>query len=162
MSSWTSHLPPGLSFGSVTGLGLNAEELARNERLTRAMVHDLNENPALPFEDGSFDAVLCTVSVEYLTQPLEVFREVGRVLRPGGCFAVTFSNRWFPPKAVNVWQQLHEYERLGLVSEYFLRSGPFGGVTTHSVRGLPRPQDDKYFGEVPTSDPVYGVWAYRR
>jgi SAM-dependent methyltransferase len=162
MSSWTSHLPSRLNLQNVTGLGLNAEELERNGRLTRTVIHDLNEHPVLPFEDTSFDAVICTVSVEYLTRPLAVFKEVGRILRPGGCFVTTFSNRWFPPKAVNVWQQLHEFERMGLVSEYFLQSGPFGDLGTHSIRGLSRPEDDKYFGELSTSDPVYGVWAYRR
>ncbi len=162
MSSWVSHLPDRLSPGSVTGLGLSREELERNERLTSAVVHDLNQEPSLPFADASFDAVICTVSVEYLTKPLAVFREVGRILRPGGCFVTTFSNRWFPPKVVRIWEQLHEFERMGLVSEYFYRSEMFGDVNTYSMRGLPRPEDDKYSGELSVSDPVYGVWAYRR
>lgn len=162
MSSWTSHLPSRLTLKNVTGLGLNPEELKNNERLTRAVIHDLNENPVLPFDDASFDAVISTVSVEYLTQPVAVFKDVGRILRPGGCFVATFSNRWFPPKAVNVWQQLHEFERMGLVSEYFLLSGQFRDMGTYSVRGLPRPEGDKYYGELSVSDPVYGVWAYRR
>jgi len=162
MSSWTSHLPSRLTFEDVTGLGLNPEELKRNERLTRAVIHDLNENPVLPFDEASFDAVICTVSVEYLTQPVAVFKNAGRILRPGGCFVATFSNRWFPPKAVNVWQQINEFERMGLVSEYFLLSGEFRDIGTYSVRGLPRPEGDKYYGEVSVSDPVYGVWAYRR
>jgi SAM-dependent methyltransferase len=162
MSSWTSHLPSRLTLKNVTGLGLNPEELNRNKRLTRAVIHDLNENPVLPFDDASFDAVICTVSVEYLTKPVAVFKDVGRILRPGGCFAATFSNRWFPPKAVNVWQQIHEFERLGLVSEYFLLSGPFRDIHTYSVQGRPRPEGDKYYGELSVSDPVFGVWAYRR
>jgi SAM-dependent methyltransferase len=162
MSSWTSHLPSRLTLQNVTGLGLNPEELKTNERLTRAVIHDLNENPVLPFDDASFDAVICTVSVEYLTQPVAVFKDAGRILRPGGCFVATFSNRWFPPKAVNVWQQINEFERMGLVSEYFLLSGQFRDIGTYSVRGLPRPEGDKYYGELSVSDPVYGVWAYRR
>ena len=62
-------------------------------------MHDLNRTPTLPFEDESFDVVLNTVSVDYLTRPFEVFAEVGGVLRPGGLFLVTFSNRAFPQKA---------------------------------------------------------------
>lgn len=162
MSSWTSHLPAHPTLGNVTGLGLNLEELKTNERLASAVVHDLNHNPSLPFDDASFDVVVCTVSVEYLTQPFAVFEDVARILRPGGCFVTTFSNRWFPPKVVRIWEQIQEFERMGLVSEYFLRSGLFRDLGTYSVRGLPRPADDKYFGEVTTSDPVYGVWAYRR
>jgi len=162
MSSWKSHIPPHLKLGKVTGLGLNLEELNKNDQLTDIVIHDLNENPVLPFEDKSFDAVICTVSVEYLTNPLAVFKEVGRILNHGGCFIVTFSNRWFPPKAITIWQQIQEFERMGLVSEYFLLSEQFGELNTHSIRGLPRPNGDKYYGELLVSDPVYGVWAYRR
>jgi SAM-dependent methyltransferase len=78
--------------------------------------------PRLPFPDGTFDAVLCNVSVEYLVRPFQVFAEVARVLKTGGLFVQTFSNRWFPPKVVKIWPELHEFERLGLVLEYFLRT----------------------------------------
>jgi len=161
MSSWQSHLPRDLELARVTGLGLNREELEQNERLTDFVIHDLNENPVLPFGDESYDAVICTVSVEYLTNPLAVFREVGRILRPGGCLMLTFSNRWFPPKVITIWQQLHEFERMGLVSEYFFDLGRFGPVQTHSMRNLSRPEDDKYAATLSVSDPVYAVWAYK-
>ena len=123
MSSWTSHLPADLATQSVAGLGLNGDELAANERLSERVVHDLNRQPRLPFDDGAFDAAICTVSVEYLTQPLAVFEEMARVLAPGGIFIVTFSNRWFPPKAIQIWKELHPFERMGLVREFFSRPG---------------------------------------
>jgi hypothetical protein len=161
MSSWTSHLPPEIDFVEVAGLGLNAEELAANPRLSERVVHDLNADACLPFATGRFDAAVCTVSVEYLTDPLAVFAEVGRVLRPGGVFAVTFSNRWFAPKAIRIWSELHEFERPGLVLEYFLHGGAFKGLRTFSLRGRPRPEDDKYRGQNPVSDPVFAVWGSR-
>jgi SAM-dependent methyltransferase len=161
MSSWHSHLPETVAAGPVTGLGLNREELAANPALDEHLVQDLNRDPVLPFADAAFDAVVCTVSVEYLTRPLEVFREVARVLRPGGRFVVTFSNRWFPPKVIRVWEGIHEFERPGLVSEYFLESRLFEHLETWSMRGLTRPEDDKYAGQMPFSDPVYAVWADR-
>ncbi len=101
MSSWISHFrtPP----AELVALGMNATELAANPAATRWLVHDLNADPVLPFPDGDFDAVTCCVSVDYLTRPVEVFRDVGRVLRPGGPFVVTFSNRCFPTKAVHGW-----------------------------------------------------------
>ncbi len=159
MSSWISHLPEDIEPLSVAGLGMNREELARNERLTDYVVHDLNRDPVLPFGEDEFDAVLCTVSVEYLTNPIEAFKEVARVLRPGCIFVVTFSERWFPPKVVQVWTQLHPFERVGLVMNYFRRSGRFTKLSTESLRGLFRPQDDKYYGMTPYSDPVYAVWG---
>jgi len=84
MSSWVSHLPADVALARVAGLGMNGEELAANPRLTEHCVHDLNTYPALPYVPESFDAVLCAVSVQYLTRPVEVFSEVCRVLRRGG------------------------------------------------------------------------------
>lgn len=159
MGSWVSHIPPDLDLDRLVGLGMNRDELKRNSGLTDYRVHDLNADPLLPFETGSFDAVINTVSVEYLTGPLAVFKEVSRILRPEGFFIVTFSNRWFPTKAVRIWEQIHEFERMGLVLEYFLRSGGFKDLHTYSIRGLPRPHDDKYFPEMIYSDPVYAVWG---
>jgi len=40
------------------------------------------------------------VSVDYLIRPLEIFKEVNRVLRPGGKFILSQSNRCFPTKAI--------------------------------------------------------------
>jgi len=159
MSSWTSHISSDLEPDQVTGLGMNRTELDANRLLAERLVHDLNLDPGLPLPDQSFDAVICTVSVEYLTKPQEVFAQVRRVLRPGGRFVVTFSDRWFPPKVIKVWQDVHEFERVGLVLEYFLRDGGFSNLQTWSLRGLPRPADDKYADRMAQSDPIYAVWG---
>ncbi|MCO6412416.1 MAG: class I SAM-dependent methyltransferase, partial [Thiogranum sp.] len=162
MASWDSHLPDALAIARLTGLGLNADELAHNKRLDDYVIQDLNRETRLPFDDGGFDAVICTVSIEYLVRPLEVFAEVARVLKPGGRFIVTFSNRWFPPKAIRIWQVLHDYERMGLVLEYFLDGGLFAELETWSLRGLPRPKDDKYADRLANADPVYAVCGTRQ
>ena len=65
--------------GAVGG-GMNEEELARNGQVTEYVVKDLNVDPRLPFEDNSFDVVTNVVSIDYLTQPLQVCKEVARVL----------------------------------------------------------------------------------
>lgn len=161
MSSWTSHIGADLAPDQVTGLGMNGRELEANQLLSERLVHNLNLDPRLPLTDEAFDAAICTVSVEYLTRPAEVFAQVRRVLRPGGRFVVTFSNRWFPPKVTKVWQDVHEFERIGLVMEHFLRDGGFTNLETWSMRGLPRPLDDKYADRVAQSDPVYAVWGER-
>ena len=161
MSSWHSHLPETLAAGPVVGLGLNRAELDANPVLHERVIQDLNGESRLPFPDGAFDAVVCTASVEYLVEPFATFREVARVLRPGGLFVVTFSNRWFPTKAIALWEAIHEFERPALVLEYFVESGLFRDPETWTLRGLPRPADDKYRDQLAHSDPVYGVWAYR-
>ncbi len=127
MSSWVSHLPEQVAYAEVIGHGMNAAELAANPRLDRWFVQDLNEDPGLPLDDASVDAVGLCVSVQYLQRPVEVLREVLRVLRPGGVVALTFSNRCFPTKAVAIWQGLEGQDQCGLVSLYLQRAG-FPGV----------------------------------
>jgi hypothetical protein len=82
-SSWVSHYPKDWKGGNVVGLGMNDYELKQNPVLSSYVVKDLNQDPTFPFEDASFDKVTCVVSVDYLNKPLEVFKEIGRVLRPG-------------------------------------------------------------------------------
>lgn len=129
MSSWRTHLPAGLTGREVVGLGLNAEEMGDNPQLTKAIVHDVNREPALPFADGEFDGAMCAVSIQYVLHPLRLLREVRRVLRPGGPFVVSFSNRCFPTKAVAVWLGTTDEQHLTLVRSYFETAGGWTEVT---------------------------------
>src|SRR2546422_11344033 len=122
MSSWRSHLPERFQAREVVGLGLNAEEMTDNPRLTRHIVHDLNRTPRLPFGNEEFDGAMCAVSIQYVTHPLLVFREVRRVLRPRAPFVVSFSNRCFPTKAVAVWLRTTDSQHVELVRAYFERA----------------------------------------
>ena len=149
MSSWRSHLPPELQPARVVGLGLNRLEMEDNPALTEIVVHNLNRKTQLPFDDASFDGAVLTVSVQYLIHPLEVFAEVGRVLRSGAPFIVTFSNRMFPTKAVAIWANASEQQRVDLVNYYFTRTAAFEKIET-VVRGS---------GE---TDPLWAVLGYRR
>ena len=147
-SSWISHFstPP----QHLVALGMNAAELAANEAAAEWLVHDLNVDPSLPFADASFDAVTCCVSVDYLTRPLEVFAEVARVLRPGGLFVCTFSNRCFPTKAIRGWLGTGDQGRCTIVAVYFDAAGGFG----EPVVQLRNPST--------LGDPLYAVWAQRQ
>ena len=123
MSSWVSHLPDDVAYASVVGHGMSEEELAANPRLSRWFVQDLNIAPALPLGDAMFDGACLCVSVQYLQRPVDVFREVYRVLRPGAAFVVSFSNRCFPTKAVAIWQSLSPPDQQRLVSAYMRAAG---------------------------------------
>ncbi|WP_298957282.1 methyltransferase domain-containing protein [uncultured Methylobacterium sp.] len=123
MSSWVSHLPDEVAYASVTGHGLNAEELAANPRLTRRFVQDLNAVPELPLDSSSLDAALICVSVQYLQRPVAVLSEVARVLRPGSPVVIGVSNRCFPTKAVAIWHSLDAAGRAELVGLYLDRAG---------------------------------------
>ena len=123
MSSWVSHYPPEISLGRVAGLGMNAAELAANERLTERCVHDLNALPELPYPASSFDRATIAVSIQYLTRPVETMRSVAETLRPGGCLAIAMSHRLFPTKAIRAFHQLPPAERVRLVGTYLVRGG---------------------------------------
>ena len=150
MSSWRSHLPPGFVKQRLVGLGLNAEEMADNPDLDEYVVHDLNADPRLPFAADYFDGAVVTVSIQYLTQPLAVFAEVRRVLKPGGPFVVLFSNRMFPTKAVRIWQVLRDERRAELVRAYF-----------HYAEGYEEPVFHDLSPNPGISDPLYAVCARR-
>jgi SAM-dependent methyltransferase len=132
MSSWISHLPEDVAYAEVIGHGLNAEELDANPRLGRRFVQNLNEDPVLPLADGEADACGICVSIQYLQRPVEVLREVSRVLRPGAPLAITFSNRCFPTKAVAIWQALSGDDQARLVALYLEEAG-FTGVTARAL-----------------------------
>ena len=148
MSSWVSHLPKEIAFAHVTGHGMNAEELAANPQLDDWFVQDLNNEARLPMETGTLDAACLCVSVQYLQQPVAVFTEVARILKPGAPFVITFSNRCFPTKAVAIWQALEPPDQQKLIGFYLERSG-FGPIET---------------GEVlqPGADPIYAVLGYKK
>ena len=149
MSSWRSHLPYGLE-AEVVGLGLNAEEMADNSQLARHVVHDVNDEMApLPFEDETFDGAMCAVSIQYVTRPVRVFREVRRILKVGAPFVVSFSNRCFPTKAVAVWLNTTDAHHVELVQAYF----EAGGGWTKPVAENRSPGPD--------GDPLFTVWARR-
>ncbi len=156
MSSWVSHLPEEMAFAHVEGHGMNAAELARNGRLDHFFVQNLNEKTQLPFPDESFDAVLNTVSVQYLQQPEQVFGEIRRVLRPGGVAIVSFSNRMFPHKAIQAWTEASELGRVELVKSYF-RATPGFAEPEAVVKASPA-SIFQIFG-LPGSDPFYAAIA---
>ncbi len=145
MSSWVSHFRDAPD--ALTALGMNAEELAANPQARAWVVHDLNADPVLPFADGAFDHATCCVSVDYLTQPIDVFRDVARVLRPGGLFVCTFSNRLFPTKAIRGWLMTDDESHMRIVTEYFRQSGGFAPAVAQRC-------------DAP-GDPLYAVWAAR-
>jgi len=128
MSSWVSHLPPEVPYRRVVGVGMNAAELQANPRLASFVVQDLNQQPILPFADHEFDGAAVCVSIDYLTQPMAVLREVHRALRPNSPLVITFSNRCFPSKAVAAWHALDDRGHLALVHRYLLAAGGWQAI----------------------------------
>jgi SAM-dependent methyltransferase len=143
-SSWISHYPEGYSAGRVAGLGMNAKELEKNGVLTEWTVKDLNEDPTLPYEDNSFDAVTNAVSIDYLCKPQEILKEVARVLKPGGLAAFSFSNRCFPTKVIGIWNQTNDSDHVAIVGSYFYYEPAFGGPLADDISPNPGRSDPMF------------------
>jgi SAM-dependent methyltransferase len=170
MSSWVSHFPADFPVGGLTGHGMNEQELSDNPALNSYFVQDLNLDPKLPFEGAHFDGVLICVSVQYLTQPVAVFAEIGRVLKPGCPLIVAFSNRCFPTKAVAVWRALDDSGHADLVVSYVDAAGLFDPAEAYDYSpartGHGLPEDPAFRQRIADGavyvDPLFVVVARRR
>src|SRR5215467_8564473 len=132
MSSWVSHLPPEIDYAEVVGHGMNAAELAANPRLSRWFIQNLNRDSVLSLADGSVDAAMICVSIQYLQQPVAVLRELARALRPMAPLVISFSNRCFWTKAVAIWRALDDEGHARLV-EHYLRHAGFERIEPHQL-----------------------------
>jgi SAM-dependent methyltransferase len=143
-SSWISHYPTGYKAGKISGIGMNEDELKRNPILNDYAVRDLNEDPTFPYDDNTFDVVTNAVSVDYLTRPLEVMREINRVLKPGGLAIMSFSNRCFPTKAVSIWTGTGDLDHVWIVGAYYHFAGGFEPPSAEDISPNPGKSDPMY------------------
>ena len=157
-SSWISHFPADFTstMGKRVGLGMNEMELKENKQLTEYVVSNLNKTPKLPFDDNSFDVITCVVSVDYLNKPLEIFREAARVLRPGGKFILSQSNRMFPTKAIQIWLNTNDLEHVFIIGSYFHYSGAFQPATAVDIS----PRSSAF--SLMQSDPMFIIQAEKK
>jgi SAM-dependent methyltransferase len=167
-SSWTSHLPITQSTDNggsdgllrrVAGLGMNPIELKANTALTEWIVQDLNSNPVLPYESNTFDVVLLQLSIDYLTKPLEVCQEIGRVLKPNGTVHILFSNRLFLSKAVAIWTGADDIDHAYTVASYLHFCNP--QLFQNTIRAIDLSVRDRKNNNI-VGDPMYVVTATKK
>ncbi len=151
-AAYASYVPADVH---AVGLGMNRLEMVDNESLERVVVQDLNKGDVrIPFDSGAFDWVLCALSIDYLTRPVQVLREAGRVLAPGGKVAVAFSDRVFAEKAVANWTAGSDEDHIYSVACYIHFSEMFGQPQVFDIS--PRSRNGNLLG-----DPLYVVEAIR-
>lgn len=154
-----SFLSEDLKTGFLAGVGTNETNLSANSRLDTYQVQNLNENTVLSFVDNSFDHAICTLSIETLTNPIAILKEVARIVASGGKLIITFTDNAPASHAILLWGQLHPFERVQLVVEYLRLTGLFTDLNTHTQRGYPRTAEDKKLSDKPISDSVFAIWA---
>ena len=149
MSSWVSHFrtPP----ERLTVLGMNSDELDANPLAAVTVVHDLNADPRLPFPDQYFDAVVCCVSVDYLTRP---HRSV-RWTRPASCAQAGRSSVRSPIDAFR--------PRLCAAGSTPTTSAvaPSSKSTSASLEARDEPRSQRRTPASHLGDPLLAVWAHR-
>jgi SAM-dependent methyltransferase len=96
---------------SVSGLDFARAMVVEARRRHPSIAFREGDAEALPFADGSFDAVVMNFGMLHLARPDAAIAEARRVLRPGGRYAFTV---WAPPeRAVGFGMTLRAIERLG-------------------------------------------------
>ncbi len=168
MSSWVSHFPADMPIKSLVGHGMNDIEMRNNPRLSEYFLQDLNLDPILPLPDNRFDGVVICVSVQYLTRPVEVFAEIGRVLKPGAPLVIAYSNRYFPTKAVRIWLESDDAGHARLISAYAEAAGSFEPAESYdfspriTMHGIPEKYRIEVAGGQIYTDPLFIVVAKKR
>jgi SAM-dependent methyltransferase len=74
--------------GRVTGLDLNGGMLSVARRLRPELEWDQGDVAELPYDDDTFDVVLCQMALMFFVDRAAALREMARVARPGGTVAV--------------------------------------------------------------------------
>lgn len=145
----------------ITCAGLNRQELEANPICQEIQIVNVNaQNPLAVFSnDAEFDVVLIHAAIEYVIQPDILIAEIARILKPGGRIIISFSNRSVTPRVIQIWKEIHEFERPGLVLSYLRHAQSFTHFNSFSLRGLFRPESDTLASQLLYSDPVYMVWA---
>jgi SAM-dependent methyltransferase len=84
---------PAASEGLVVGLDASESMLATAVRETGAsnVAYLRGDACALPFRDGSFDAICCFAALYLIEEPMRALAEIVRVLAPGGRLALLSS-----------------------------------------------------------------------
>jgi ubiquinone/menaquinone biosynthesis C-methylase UbiE len=142
----------GATVGMTVALDNSEAMLARAEALCRRDGLDnislcQADVARLPFADGAFDAINCSMVLHHVVSPLAALQEMTRVVRPGGRVMVTafcsHSQQWMREELAHHWLGFARgevedfFQRAGLYLENFLVRGRRSGKD--AVVGPSRP-----------------------
>jgi ubiquinone/menaquinone biosynthesis C-methylase UbiE len=127
--------------GQVWGIERSADQLSKAVQDLPNLHFQQADAHALPFRDGSFDVVFCRYLLEHVAQPIQVLKEMRRVLKPGGKVFVQENNiliNVFDPECPHfdaVWRQFARLQTIhggdALIGKKlfrFLQEAGFGDI----------------------------------
>jgi len=100
---------------SLVGLGFKMNRIRGLDLISYSPHILLGDMHAMPFEDDSFDIVVCGWTLSYSTNPWKASREITRVLRPGGLVAIGVEYSEMSPEDEKtlVGYEIQELEQIG-------------------------------------------------
>mmetsp|Transcript_11232 Transcript_11232/g.12829 ORF Transcript_11232/g.12829 Transcript_11232/m.12829 type:complete len:657 (-) Transcript_11232:104-2074(-) len=155
-----SYLPSGLKLDRHVGVGAVKKQMDKNDALTERLVVDLNncideigvnstEFDSMGTE--TFDYIISSNTVDFLSKPREVFRSVWRLLKPGGKFIVAFSSKdayadKFGDVQINLWRSYTDDQHMWIMGSYFQFSAGDGWT---DIQGYDISVDDAKKEDIP-------------
>jgi len=103
----TARLEVGMT-GKVTGLDHDEKMLAKASQLAPAIEWQVGDAASLPFEDDSFDRVMCQFSLMFIKNRVAAIKEMLRVCKPGGLVVIAI---WAPLERSPAYSALVELTR---------------------------------------------------
>lgn len=122
-----------------------------------------DEIDVLREQANSYDAVIFTQAFEYIENPVATLKAAADHLNPGGVVLIGFTNQFDATHVIQGWEDMHEFERMGLILEYLRQAGLDAEAGTYSHRNDWRDKSEPDFMEKKgISDPVYVVYGHKR
>ena len=85
----------------------------------------------LPFDSNSFDRIVVSSGIEALADPRSLFRDIWRILKPGGTCLTCFSGKNYSPseKSAKMWTTMNDEQKIWIAGSYFHYSAGSGWET---------------------------------
>lgn len=128
-----SYLPEGLALSRLVGVGASMDSMDKNPALTEKLIIDLNdvvEDTGVDSDDlrklgsNTFDVILMANTIDFLTNPREVFKSAWSLLKPGGLMMVPFMskdayNEKFERAQTKMWRDLNDDQHMWIAGSFF-------------------------------------------
>lgn len=101
----------------------NFQSLLKSPRNKFLSIEELVDTSEIYYSDEYFDRIAVLAGIESLAQPKSVYKDIWRVLKPGGTCISYFNGKTyiFPegPKPVSMWTTMNDEQKIWIAGSYF-------------------------------------------